>query len=237
MPEPRVLATICARGGSKGLPGKNVRPLLGKPLLVYTIECALACPQVGQIVISTDSDEIASAAEACGVTVPFRRPPEYASDSAAKIDSIRHATLFVEEHYDFSPDIVVDLDVGVPLRVPEDIANCIDVLAKDPGLDGAITLSESDRNPYFNMVEFEDDRLRLVKQPTTPVVRRQDAPQVYNFTPAVFAVRRSSLMSVIHLHDGCWGGSIMPRDRSVDIDHELDFLLVEQLMKRQRESR
>jgi CMP-N,N'-diacetyllegionaminic acid synthase len=234
--EPRVLATICARGGSKGLAGKNIRPLLGKPLLEYTIECARACPRVGHIVISTDSDEIAAAAEACGMPVPFRRPPAYASDSAAKIDSIRHATLFVEEHDDFYPDIVVDLDVGVPLRAPEDITACIDVLAKDPELDGAITLSESDRNPYFNMVEFDNDRLRLVKQPSTPVVRRQDAPAVYNFTPAIFAVRRTSLMSVVHLHDGHWGGSVMSRDRSVDIDHELDFLLVELLMKRQRGS-
>jgi CMP-N,N'-diacetyllegionaminic acid synthase len=236
MQKPKVLATICARGGSKGLAGKNIRPLLGKPLLVHTIECARACPQVGHIVISTDNDQIAAAAESCGMPVPFRRPPAYASDSAAKIDSIRHATLFVEENEDFYPEIVVDLDVGVPLRVPEDIAACVDVLVKDPELDGAITLSESDRNPYFNMVEFENDRLRLVKQPTTPVVRRQDAPPVYNFTPAVFAVRRSSLMSVVHLHDGRWGGSVMPRDRSVDIDHELDFLLVELLMKRQQES-
>jgi N-acylneuraminate cytidylyltransferase/CMP-N,N'-diacetyllegionaminic acid synthase len=236
MPKPRVLATICARGGSKGLAGKNIRPLLGKPLLAYTIECARACSEVGHIVISTDSDQIASVAEMWGMPVPFRRPQEYATDSAAKIDSIRHATLFVEDHENFYPDIVVDLDVGVPLRSPEDITACIDVLAKDPGLDGAITLSESDRNPYFNMVEFEGDRVRLVKQPATAVVCRQDAPPVYNFTPAVFAVRRSSLMSVVHLHDGNWSGSIMPRERSVDIDNELDFLLVELLMKRQQES-
>jgi len=236
MPKPRVLATICARGGSKGLAGKNIRPLLGKPLLAYTIECARACPEVGHIVISTDSDQIASAAEMCGMPVPFRRPQEYATDSAAKIDSIRHATLFVEDHENFYPDIVVDLDVGVPLRSPEDITACIDVLTKDSGLDGAITLSESDRNPYFNMVEFEGDRVRLVKQPATAVVCRQDAPPVYNFTPAVFAVRRRSLMSVVHLHDGNWSGSIMPRERSVDIDNELDFLLAELLMKRQRGS-
>ena len=86
------------------------------------------------------------------------------------------------------------------------------------------------------MVEFEGDRVRLVKQPATAVVCRQAAPPVYDFTPAVFAVQRSSLMSVVHLHHGCWGGSVMPRERSVDIDNELDFLLVELIMKRQRES-
>jgi N-acylneuraminate cytidylyltransferase/CMP-N,N'-diacetyllegionaminic acid synthase len=231
---PKVLTTICARGGSKGLPGKNIRPLLGKPLLAYTIECVRACPMVGHVVVSTDSDEIAAVAEAWGVPVPFRRPAELATDTAAKIHSIRHAARYVEEHEHFSPDIVVDLDVGVPLRAPEDIAGCVDVLMKHPDLDGAITVYEAERNPYFNMVEFAGELVMLVKQAPQPVVYRQNAPPVYSFSPAVFAVRRTSLMSVVHLYEGRWGAHIVPRERGIDIDHELDFLFVELLMTRQQ---
>jgi N-acylneuraminate cytidylyltransferase/CMP-N,N'-diacetyllegionaminic acid synthase len=227
---PKTLATICARGGSKGLPGKNLRRLLGKSLLAYAIECARACPAVGKIVISTDSDEIAAEAEALGVPVPFRRPAEFASDEAAKIFAIRHAAEYVEENEGFSPDIVVDLDVGVPLRAPGDIESCMGALAKNPELDGAVTVYEAERNPYFNMVEFVGDRIELVKRPPAEVVRRQDAPPVYSVTPSVFAYRRSRMNEITHLHSSSWGGCVVPRERAIDIDHEVDFRFVEFLM-------
>ena len=228
----RILATICARGGSKGIPGKNLRPLQGKPLLAHAIECARACPLVGHIVVSTDSDEIAAVAEAWDIPVPFRRPPELASDTAAKIHAIRHATEYVEAHEDYCPDIVVDLDVGVPLRAPEDIVACVEVLTTHPDLDAAVTVYEAERNPYFNMVEFEGERVRLVKRGAKPLVRRQDAPPVYSVTPSIFAWRRGS-MSVTHLYEGQWGACIVPRDRAIDIDHEVDFQFVEFLLMRQ----
>jgi len=228
----QVLATICARAGSKGIVGKNIRPLLGKPLLAYTVECARACPAVDRIVISTDSDEIAAVAEAWGVPVSFRRPLELASDAAAKIHAIRHATQFVEEHEDHFPDVVVDLDVGVPLRVPEDITACIDVLLSHPDLDAAVTVYEAERSPYFNMVEFEGERVRLVKQAPRQLVRRQDAPPVYSVSPSVFTWRRGSLC-VAHLYEGLWGACIVPRERAIDIDHEIDFQFVEFLLKRE----
>ena len=230
----RVLATICARGGSKGLPGKNIRSLLGKPLLAYAIECARACPVVSHIVVSTDSDEIAAVAEAWGVPVPFRRPPELASDTSAKIGAIRHATQYVEEHGNYYPDIVVDLDVGVPLRAPEDITACVDILVAYPHLDAAVTVYEAERNPYFNMVEFEGECVRLVKQAPRPLVRRQDAPPVYSVSPSVFSFRRDRLMSVTHLYAGRWGACIVPRERAIDIDHEADFQFVEFLLTRQQ---
>ena len=228
---PRVLATICVRGGSKGLPGKNIRPLLGKPLLAYTIECARACPVVEHIVVSTDSDEIAAVAEKWGVPVPFRRPDKLASDTSAKIGAIRHAVKYVEKHSGYHPDIVVDLDAGVPLRAPEDITACVDVLVKNPHLDAAVTVYEAERNPYFNMVEFRGELIHLVKRAPNPVVRRQDAPLVYSVSASVFAWRRGS-MSVTHLYKGRWGGCVVPRERAIDIDHEIDFQFVEFLLKR-----
>jgi len=229
----RVLATICARGGSKGIPGKNIRSLLGKPLLAYTIECARACPAVGHIVISTDSDEIATIAEACGVPVPFRRPTAMATDFAAKIHAIRHATKYVERHKGFSPEIVVDLDVGVPLRAPEDITACVEYFSAHD-VEAVVTVYEAERSPYFNMVEFNDDCIQLVKQAAVPLARRQDAPPVYSVSPSVFAFRRDRLMSVTHLYAGRWGACVVPRERAIDIDHELDFQFVEFLLTRER---
>lgn len=228
--EPRVLATICARGGSKGVPGKNLRTLRGKPLLAYAIDCARACAAVSHLVVSTEDERLAAIAEACGVLVPFRRPTEMATDAAAKVYAIRHATRYVEEHDDFHPDIVVDLDVGVPLRAPEDVAACIGVLTADPSLDAAVTVYEAERNPYFNMVERDGDVVRLVCRPGQPVVRRQDAPAVFSCTPSVFGFRRASLDTVTHLYEGRWGACIVPRERAIDIDSELDLRLVELLM-------
>ncbi len=231
--KPRVLATICARSGSKGLPGKNIRTLLGKPLIVYAIESARACPTVGHVVISTDSDEIAAVAEAYGVPVPFRRPQEMASDTAPKILAIRHAVAYVEEHDGFFADIVMDLAVDVPLRAPEDITACVRVLETHPDFDAAVTVYESERNPYFNMVEFDGEQVRLVK-PGLNLVARQAAPAVYSVSGSVFAWRRASLPLVTHLYEGRWVASIVPRERAIDIDHEMDFQFIEFLMRRKK---
>ena len=212
------------------MPGKNIRPLMGKPLICYTIETARACAAINQIIVSTDSDEIASVAALCGVQVPFRRPPEMATDSAPKIEAIRHATDYVEKNIGFHPEIIVDLDVGAPLREPEDIIECISVLKNRPELDAAVTVYEAERNPYFNMVEFEGDLIKLVK-PAGHFVARQAAPRVYSVSGSVFAFKRKSLMEISHLYEGKWGASIVPRERAVDIDHEVDFRFVEYLMK------
>ena len=219
------------------MPGKNIRHLLGKPLIAYTIETARACPTVGHIVVSTDTDEIATVAEEYGVQVSFRRPAVMASDSAPKILAIRHATAYVEAHEGFTPDIVVDLGVDVPLRCPEDITACVNVLQTRPFLDAAVVVYEAERNPYYTMVEFEGEQVRLVK-PGLNLVTRQDAPLVYSVSGSVFAWRRSALSSVTHLYEGRWGACIVPVERAIDIDREIDFQFVEFLMtKRQAESK
>ena len=229
----KVLATICARGGSKGVPSKNIRHLLGKPLIAYTIEVARACPVVSHIVVSTDSDEIAAIAEDYGVQVPFRRPAEMASDEVPKIQAIRHATAYVEAHLGFIPDIVVDLGVDVPLRVPEDITACLNVLKAGPALDAAVVVYEAERNPYYTMVEFDGDQIHLVK-PGLRIVARQSAPLVYSVSGSVFAWRRSALASVTHLYEGRWGACKVPVERAIDIDREIDFQFVEFLMTKRR---
>lgn len=230
---PRVLATICARAGSRGVPWKNIRPLNGKPLLLYAIECAQACPAVGCVVVSTDSDEIAAVAESAGVRVPFRRPSQLASDTAPKILAIRHAAEYAEANHQFFADIIVDLDVSAPLRVPQDVTACVDCLCRHE-VDAVVTVYEAERSPYFNMVEFDGDCVKLVKTPPRPIVRRQDAPPVFSVSGSVFAFRRDRLYTVTHLYDGRWGGCVVPRERAVDIDHELDFQFAEFLLTNAR---
>ena len=227
---PRVLATICARGGSKGLRGKNIRTLHGKPLIQYTLECARRSARVDRFVVSTDSAEIVDVVRALGYDVDYRRPAELATDTVAKIDAIRHVTEFVERTERFFPDIVVDLDIGVPLREPSDIDRAVDALWTDPSMDAIVTVYPAERNPYFNMVERgTNGYYELVRTATPPLVRRQDAPAVFSVTPAVFGWRRAH-MDVTHLYEGRWGVVEMPIERSVDIDSEFEFRLVELLM-------
>jgi len=224
-----VLATICARGGSQGISGKNLRSLGGRPLIGHTIECAKAAREVDRIVISTDSDEIAQVAEACGVEVPFRRPERLASHEAPKLAAIRHAAEWVESETGRAFDLVLDLDVTTPLRAPGDIDRCV-VALREGGYDAVITVYGAERNPYFNMVELEDGRARPVKRPEQPLYRRQDAPQVFSVSPAVFGFRREFLARTDYIYDGRVGVVELPPERAVDIDRDIDLRFAELLL-------
>ena len=229
---PKVLATICARGGSKGMPRKNVMDLMGKPLISYTLDCARQCSAIGHFVVSTDSDEIAEVVESLGVAVPFRRPADLASDSAAKIGAIRHATAYVEEHEGFRPEIIVDLDISVPLRTPDDVTGLVQVMIAHDDLDAAVTIYEPDRNPYYTMVEPDGHLIQLSKKPAKGIVRRQDVPPVYGVSGSGFAYRRTSLEMIEHLYAGAWGGYLIPRERAIEVDNEVDLRFVEIMMSR-----
>ncbi|OYX42514.1 MAG: flagellar modification protein B [Rhodobacterales bacterium 32-67-9] len=222
------IATICARGGSTGVPRKNVRELCGKPLIAHTIEQALACPEIDAVYVSTDDDEIAEVARKFGATVPFRRPAEMATVSAPKLPVIQHLVAHV---IDSGVDVtrIVDLDPTSPLRAVSDISAAIALL--DAETDVVITGYEAEKNPYFNMVEVgSDGRVGLVKPLGHTVTSRQEAPEVLSMNGSVYVWHRETL------DKGLWDGRAkvyrMPRERSVDIDHELDFLLVELLMMR-----
>lgn len=225
------LCTICARGGSQGVPGKNIRPLLGKPLIAWTIEQALTCPEIDAVYVSTDSEVIADVARRAGARVPFLRPPELATATAAKMPVIRHLVEWVETN-EGGYDRVVDLDPTSPLRDSADIQACLNML--DADTDVVITAYESDKNPYFNMVEYRPDgSVGLVKPPVTEVAGRQGAPKVFAMNASIYAWHRHSLSK------GLWNGRVklhvMPRERSVDIDSPLDFKIVELLMQEKLE--
>jgi len=228
---PKVLATVCARGGSKGVPMKNIRMLHGKPLIQYTLECIEKSKYVNEFIISSDSDEILEVVGRLGYATTYKRPAEFATDRSAKIDAIRHATEFVEQTRGFFPELIVDLDIGVPLRTPADLDACIEAFAGDANMETMVTVYPAERSPYFNMVEKKQTGYyNLVNIPNPPVVRRQDAPIVYSITPAIFAWRRNT-MHITHLYEGNWGTHQMPIERAIDIDTEFEFKLVEFLMR------
>lgn len=221
------IATICARGGSQGVPGKNIRPLRGKPLIVHTIEQAQACPQIDAVYVSTDDPAIAAVASAAGALVPFLRPAELATSTAPKVPVINH---LVGEVRRAGIDVgrVVDLDPTSPLRTVDDISRAMALF--DDETDVVITGFEAEKNPYFNMVEYQPDgNVGLVKKPPSGIAGRQAAPKVFSMNASIYVWRPEAL------NRGIWGGRVklyvMPRERSIDIDSEIDFFFVEKLME------
>lgn len=222
------VATICARGGSQGVEGKNIRLLLGKPLIVHTIEQALAHPAIDSVHVSTDSEQIAQIARDAGAEVPFLRPAELATASAPKLPVIIHLVEWLETQGK-TVDTVIDLDPTSPLRLASDIDACLELVGGETRC--VITGYEADKNPYFNMVEIDERGIAGPSKPAPggPVQARQAAPPVYSMNASIYVWRRDALAASLwdcqpRLH-------VMPRERSVDIDSEFDFRLVELLMK------
>jgi CMP-N-acetylneuraminic acid synthetase len=227
----KTIASICARGGSTGLPSKNIKILCGKPLIVHTIEQALSHKSIDRVYVSTDSKEIADIALAAGAEVPFIRPKELATKTAPKLPVIQHLIEFLENQ-DLKIDRIVDLDPTSPLRSLSDIDACIDLL--DEQTDVVITGYPSDKNPYFNMVEKkEDGTVSLVKSMASGVFARQLAPKVFSMNASIYVWHRHTFKEKI------WGRRVrlhvMPRERSIDIDSLIDFRLVELLMMEKNE--
>lgn len=233
----KILCTICARGGSKGVPNKNIRELAGKPLIAHTIEQALACPLIDRVVVSTDSEKIAAVARQYGAEVPFLRPAHMADDFVTKLPARKHAIEFYIEKLNFYPDFVIDLDPTAPLRTQEDILACIEALKNDFQADAAITGYLSNRNPYFNMLETDEDGyLRLSKPAANEYTRRQDCPKVYAMNSVASIWRTKKLLET----DRVLGGRIklveIPAERSIDIDNETDFKLIELLIQKDKKT-
>lgn len=228
-----ILVTICARGGSKGIKNKNIRPLLGKPLIGYTIEQAKKWGKAADIVVSTDSQEIAEAAKRLGAKVPFMRPSELADDASPKVPVIRHALETCEGIFKRRYEFVVDLDPTAPIRSAADIENSYRLFCER----GPLTLFsvvKAHKNPYFNMVEEgEDGFVRLCKGVPGGVGFRQGAPDVYNMNASIYVYRREYLLdekntspfserSIVY---------VMNELSAFDIDREIDFKFIEFLTK------
>lgn len=220
-------AFIFARGGSKGVPGKNIRALHGKPLIAYAIEAALGSKHIKRVVVSTDNVQIADAARKHGAQVPFMRPVALASDDSSEWLAWQHA--IGETGID---DIFVSVPATCPLRKSEDVDHTIDALMNDPAADIAITVAASHSNPYFTMVTQDTNGyVNIAARPEHPIVRRQDAPKVMDIVGVAYAARVPFVLKAKGLWDGKVRAVEVPRERAIDIDTEFDFHLAELLMK------
>jgi CMP-N,N'-diacetyllegionaminic acid synthase len=229
-----VLCVISARGGSQGLPGKNIKDLLGKPLIAWTIEAALRTPEIDKVIVSTDSKEIASVANDFGAETPFLRPDSLSTSEVNKYDVWKHALESCEKYYNKKYEIFVDLDCTNPLRDSSDISNVIKQLRMSisRGVDTVFTICDARKNPYFNMVEkVENGSLSICKTLGSTVFRRQDAPSVYEIVASVYAMLPEHIKSKGNLLSGHAEGYNIGFEKSFDIDSEFDFRLVEYLMK------
>ena len=191
-----ILVTICARGGSKGIPGKNIKPVGGRPLLAYTADVAknFARKHNADIILSTDSAEIKAVGRDCGLPDEYVRPDILANDTCGKPDAIRDAMLWAENRHGKTYDYVVDLDVTSPIRTLADIENCIAMMDNDSEALTVFSVNPCARNPYFNMVQQQPDgyfSVVLGGRYTT----RQSAPKVYDMNASVYVYRRESLMA------------------------------------------
>ena len=229
------LCVISARGGSRGLPGKNIRPMLGKPLIDWSIEQALATPEIDRVVVSTDSDEIAAVARAAGAETPFLRPAHLATSEAGKFDVFKHSLNACEAHYGEDYEFYLDLDCTNPLRDVSDISACVAQFRerRRHGVEGVFTICQARKNPYFNLLEPDDGgALKICKKLSKTIVRRQDAPPVYEHVASIYVLAPDYVRRVSQLLDGHTEGYDIGNEKSLDVDSDFDFVLIEYLMKR-----
>ena len=218
------LCTILARGGSKGVKDKNIRPLAGKPLVVHTLDQAKACGLFDLVAVSSDDRRILDIAAEAGADLVGERPAALAGDAAAKLPAIRHCLEEAERRSGLTFDEIVDLAVTSPLRAAEDIAGAI-ARREEAKAPNVVSANASAHSPYFNIAELDSaNRIRICKPLEGPLMLRQDAPETYDINGAVYVWTRAALDACgeeVLLDDTAL--FVMPRARSVDIDTELDF--------------
>ncbi len=221
---PSCLALIPARGGSKGLPGKNILPLAGLPLIAHSIACARMCPEISHTIISTDSEEIAEVARLYGGEVPFLRPPELARDETPMLPVMQHALREMERIDGCRYDLFLLLDPTSPGRIPTDISGALKTLVECPDADGIVGVSQPEFNPIWNCVIKRDGFMAPLISGAHGYTRRQDVPPVWRINASLYFFRRDFLLS---LTDSWLLGQILlweiPESRAVHIDDEFEF--------------
>ena len=226
------ICTVCARAGSKGAKNKNLRFLHGKPLVAHTVEQAKACGLADVVVLASDSDQILEVGRKHGADFVVKRPPEMATDEASKLPAMRHAVLEAEKLTGRFYRTVLDLDPTSPLRDIQDIAGAV-ALFEGKNVSNLITGSLSRRSPYFNLVEVDKEGIaRLSKPLSKPVIRRQESPLCYDMNASIYIWNREVLFKDPRVFYEDTAFYAMPVERSMDIDYELDFEIVEFLMAR-----
>ena len=224
-----LLAVVPARGGSKGLPGKNVRPLAGLPLLAHALEFARRCPAIDRCIVSTDSKKIAALARRYRGDVPFLRPAELAQDQTPMLPVLQHALREVERMEGRRYETLLLLQPTNPARLPQDLARALALLAEDPGCAGVIAVSEPAFNPRYVCVEERAGRLRRLFSGGPAYTRRQDVPPVFRINGMLYLFRRDYLLGAkeIDVDAAPLRMLVLPRERAFDIDDLHDFQMAE----------
>lgn len=224
------VAILCARGGSKGIPRKNLRPLCGKPLIVWSIEVALSASSIDRVLVSTDDPEIASVAAAAGATVPFIRPAELATDGASEWQVWQHLFRDPESRVAVD-DYFVSVSPTAPLRQVEDLERAIQIVHRGEG-QMVVGVTEARRHPVYNLLKLDSDGLATPYVESSGFTRRQDCPPAYDLTTVVYA----GVVSYVLEHNSLFHGKVktieIPPERAVDIDTEFDFEIAECLMRK-----
>jgi N,N'-diacetyl-8-epilegionaminate cytidylyltransferase len=226
-----IIGLVCARGGSKGIPRKNLRLLGGRPLIAYAIEVGRQSKLLSRVIVSTDDPEIAEIARAEGAEVPFMRPAELARDNSPEWPVWQHAIRSLQAAGTDLRALVV-IPATSPLRSVADVDACARLLLESDA-DVVITVRQADRSPYFNMVTIDPNGLaNLVIRPEgRPVTRRQDAPVVFDITTVAYAARPEHVLNSTGNFQGKVRAVEVPRERALDIDSDFDWAIAEFLME------
>lgn len=227
----KILCTICARLGSKGITNKALKKIKGTPLIGITITQALKSKVFDEVVVSTDSEKIRKLAVKFGAKSWFLRPKRLSLDKSPKIPVIRHALKMSEFYFKKKYDICTDLDITSPLRSISDIKDSLKLFIKKNNLDNLFSVNKSRRNPYFNMIELKNSKVNYVKKHMNQINSRQQAPKVFDLNASIYIWKRSYLLKSNKLISKKTGVFIMPENRSYDIDSKLDLEIVRNLFK------
>ncbi len=232
MPETTIVAGVFARGGSKGVPGKNLRAVGGQSLIQRAVIQAKQARHVTRVLCSTDSQEIADEAARYGAEVPWLRPAELAQDTSREWDSWCHMVRYLRDRGD-DPKYLMAVPCVAPLRTLEDLNKCTD-LAASSGADVIMAVSDAHKNPWFNMVTINEttSQVRLVNEPAQRIYNRQAAPQVYDVSTVAFIIKCDYLLEATSIYDGETRAVVLPKTHCVDIDTEDDIAYAEFLLAR-----
>ena len=228
-----IIALICARSGSKGVPNKNIKLLAGKPLIVRSINQIKELKEINRVIVSTDSEEIANIAIDAGAEVPFMRPKKLSEDDTPEWLVWRHALESINKIDGSNPDILIIVPVTAPLRTVDDLKNCLIEYQKG-NADIIITATDSNRSPYFNMVKIDKEGMaNLVISPGETITRRQDTPNIYDMTTVAYVTTPKFVLE----NNGIFSGKVrrvhIPIERALDIDTSFDFKIAELLLSKE----
>ena len=227
----KTFAFIFARGGSKGVPGKNIRNLGGKPLLAHSIITAQSVDEISRVFVSTDDQRIADVGIKYGAEI-IKRPHNLAQDSSPEWLAWLHAVEWLESKGEYF-DRFISLPTTSPLRNKNDVVKCLNLL--DNKTDVVVTITNASRSPYFNMVSEKDGYIKLLMESKEGFSRRQDTPLEYDMTTVAYVSRPSFIKNNNKVFDGQVRAALIPKERAIDIDDEIDFKVAEMLMKEKQD--